>query len=310
MIGHPHSNPLTVFRRSVSNKNWSKKIIIQPFNGDLGQMSHLYDLMIKCDDFIAICGNYWMKYINNNIFKLWKKKISQIDLALHRSEYPFIKKKFNKIGDRKFLYIGNDYSYNNFAKNLKYLNILSKKIDTKKFATIGNKKIGIIKHYGWLDLSKKKSLNIISKYDFLIHTSSFDANPSTVLEGMSWGLIPIITKECGYVGLNKKCYIPLNNISAAIKKMNYLQNIDEKKLKKIQLINLFLLKKKYNWNIFKIKIKKIVNAKKKEKIINYSNKQARFFEKNKKKSSNYYLKKDILFSIIKSNIKLLFKNII
>jgi len=190
------------------------------------------------------------------------------------------------------------------------LNILSKKIDTKKFATIGNKKIGIIKHYGWLDLSKKKSLNIISKYDFLIHTSSFDANPSTVLEGMSWGLIPIITKECGYVGLNKKCYIPLNNISAAIKKMNYLQNIDEKKLKKIQLINLFLLKKKYNWNIFKIKIKKIVNAKKKEKIINYSNKQARFFEKNKKKSSNYYLKKDILFSIIKSNIKLLFKNII
>ena len=27
------------------------------------------------------------------------------------------------------------------------------------------------------------------KYDFLIHTSNFDANPSTVLEGMSWGLI-------------------------------------------------------------------------------------------------------------------------
>ena len=38
---------------------------------------------------------------------------------------------------------------------------------------------------------QKKSLKIISEYDFLIHTSNFDANPSTVLEAMSWGLIPI-----------------------------------------------------------------------------------------------------------------------
>ena len=66
----------------------------------------------------------------------------------------------------------------------------------------------------------------------------------------------------------------------------------------------------YNWDIFKIKIKKIVNSKKTKNIINYSDKQVRLFEENKKKSSNYYLKKDILFSIIKSNIKILFKNII
>ena len=25
LMGHPHTNPLTVFRRSLSNKNWSKK---------------------------------------------------------------------------------------------------------------------------------------------------------------------------------------------------------------------------------------------------------------------------------------------
>ena len=36
-------------------------------------------------------------------------------------------KKFNKPGKRKILYIGNDYSYNNFAKNLNYLELLSKK---------------------------------------------------------------------------------------------------------------------------------------------------------------------------------------
>ena len=73
LMGHPHTNPLTVFRRSLSNKNWSKKIIIQPFNGDLRQMSHLYDLVAQCDYFIAICGSYWMKYINSSILKIWKK---------------------------------------------------------------------------------------------------------------------------------------------------------------------------------------------------------------------------------------------
>ena len=32
---------------------------------------------------------------------------------------------------------------------------------------------------GWI---LKKNLRLISKYDFLIHTSSYDANPSAVLE--------------------------------------------------------------------------------------------------------------------------------
>ena len=310
LIGHPHSNPLTIFRRSLSSNNWSKKILIQPFNGDLGQMSHLYDIVLKCDHFLAICGSYWIKYINKNILKLWKKKISQIDLGLHRSEYPFIKKKFNKIGERKFLYIGNDYSYNNFAKNLNYLKMLSKQIGVDRFATIGNKKVGDIKHYGWLDLSKKESLKIISNYDFLIHTSSFDANPSTVLEAMSWGIIPIITKECGYEGLNKICYIPLQKKLTALKKLKYLQTIDEKKLKKLQKVNLLLLKKKYNWDIFQKKIKKIVTIRKKTKKINYTNEQVKLFEKYKKNSSNYYLKIDILFSILKSNIKIFVNNLI
>ena len=100
LIGHPHSNPFTIFRRSLKSELWSKKIIIQPFNGDLGQMSHLYDIINECDNFIAISGSYWIKYINKTILKIWKKKISQIDIGLYSSEYPKIKKKFNKPGKR------------------------------------------------------------------------------------------------------------------------------------------------------------------------------------------------------------------
>ena len=309
LIGHPHSNPFTIFKRSLNNNRWSRKIVIQPFNGDLEQMSHLYNVVDRCDEFIAICGTYWIKYINKSFLKIWKNKITQIDLGLYRKKYPFIKKRFNKIGKRKFLFIGNDYSYNNFAKNLSYLELISKKSQIKNFATIGNKKVGDIKHFGWLDLSNKSSLKIISKYDFLIHTSNFDANPSTVLESMSWGLIPVITKECGYEGLNKNCYIPLKNVSSAVQKLNYLQNLEEKTLKKIQLENINLLEKKYSWQIFRKKIKKILEKPKKNKIIKYSKKQINIFEENKKKSNNYYLRKDILFSVIKSNIKMFIKKV-
>ena len=134
-----------------------------------------------------------------------------------------------------------------------------------------------------LDFSKK-SLKIISKYDFLIHTSNFDANPSTVLEGMSWGLIPVLTKECGYEGFNKNTYIPLKNLPKAIRKLNYLQKIDESKLKMIQRDNYFMLKKKYNWNKFRNKIKKIIFKRNIKNEIKYTSNQIKLFEKYKKNS--------------------------
>ena len=55
-------------------------------------MSHLYDIINECDNFISISGSYWIKYINKTILKIWKKKISQIDIGLYSSEYPKIKK--------------------------------------------------------------------------------------------------------------------------------------------------------------------------------------------------------------------------
>ena len=48
-----------------------------------------------------------------------------------------------------------------------------------------------------------------------------------------------------------------------IKKYNFFQNISENDLKKIQFENIILLKKKYNWHIFREKIKKIISSKKK-----------------------------------------------
>lgn len=307
LIGHCHPNPLTIFRRSIKNKNWGKKIIIQPYNEDPKQMSHLHDVIKECDDFLAICGEYWYNRISKSKFRSWKKKITQIDLGLDVKLYPKIKKKFNKINERKFLYIGNDYSYNNYAKNLIYLKKISQLIGEKKFATIGNKSVGKIKHYGWSNLQNKKSLNILKKYDFLIQTSNYDANPSTVLETLSWGLIPVITPQCGYKKERSIINIPLNKVNMACYVINKLQKIPDKKLKKFQLENWKILKKFYTWAKFRKTIRKIVFSKNNNKKILYTKKELVFFKKSYLASPNYYLNFDMILTITKSNIKIFIK---
>jgi len=310
LIGHCHPNPFTVFRRSIKNKNWKKKIIIQPYNEDPKQMSHLYDVITECDVFLAICGEYWYNRISKSRFKSWKKKITQIDLGLDVLLYPKIKKKFNKINQRKFLYIGNDYPFNNYAKNLTYLKKISQSVGENNFATIGNKSIGKIKHYGWLNLQNKKNLNKIKKYDFLIQTSNYDANPSTVLESMSWGLIPVITPQCGYKKEKSIFNIPLNKVSKVCDIVDKLQHVSDQKLKKLQLENWKILKNFYNWAKFRNIVRKTTLTKNKNENITYTKKEIIFFEKNCIASPNYYLNFGMIFAILKSNVKIFIRRII
>ena len=74
LFGHSHSNPYTVFRRSMKNNKWSKVILYQPYNEDKYQLSYLHKVLPYCDEFITLCGPYWFKRINKSIFHIWKKK--------------------------------------------------------------------------------------------------------------------------------------------------------------------------------------------------------------------------------------------
>ena len=310
LIGHCNPNPLTIFQKSYRNKKWSKVILMQPYNEDPMQLSYLYNIIDKCDYFLAICGDYWFKRILKSKFKKWKPKMIQQNLGISQKTYPFIKKKFNKIGERKFLYIGNDYAFNNFAKNLPYLKKISESLGIKYFATAGNKKVGSIRHFGWLNFQDKKSLEIVKNYDFLIQTSTNDANPSTILEAISWGLIPVVTKQCGYSHENSIINIPLNNLKKTKKILNYLQHVSYNSLKNMQQKNNNLLRKKYNWSNFQKNISQtIIHKKRNFEKINYLPSEKLFFQKSIKKSPNYYMNLDMIFIILKSNISFFIKKL-
>lgn len=310
LIGHSNSNPFTVFRRSMNHQNWGKIILLQPYNEDPLQMSYLFDVVDKCDYFLALCGDYWFDRIGSSPFRKWKNKIVQLKLGIDKNLYPFQKKKFNIKGKRKFFFIGNDYAYNNFSKNLPYLKDISKVIGPEFFGTAGNKKIRNVKHFGWLNFQKKSSLNIIKNFDFLIQTSKYDANPSTVLEAISWGLVPVVTKECGYSKDKSIINIPLNKIEDVKKIILELQFCKQKKLKDMQINNLSLLKKKYNWVSFrKIVFNTAFLSKRNLNRIKYSNKELMYFKKNTKESLNYFLRPYMLYVVLKSNISLFIRKI-
>ena len=69
------------------------------------------------------------------------------------------------------------------------------------------------------------------------------------------------------------------------------------------------MKKKYNWKKFQDKIRYILLKKKIKSDTNYKAKEINFFRKNLKNSPNYYLRINMIFYIIKSNIKLVMKKI-
>jgi glycosyltransferase involved in cell wall biosynthesis len=312
LIGHAHPNPYSCFRISSNHPNWKKKILLQPFNSDKYQMSYLHNIINEVDLFLAISGEYWIDNIDKTIFKSWKNKMIRVDMGINRTHYPFIKKNFNPPGKRKFLYIGNDYEFNNYAKNLKYLNDIIENYGAEYFSIAGNKKVNKSNFYGWLNFSKKKALEIIQLHDFYIIVSTNDANPTTIIEAMSWGLIPIATHGCGYSKNTGIINVPQNNVDEVVKILHTLQHQSSYILEDIQKKNISQLEFRFNWKKICNEIYSNIFNKDKKLDLHYISSDLNDLKKYEKKSKNYYLRlKNILRFflisvkyIIKKNIKI------
>lgn len=295
LIGHPHPNPMTVFRLSMKNEQWKKIIIMQPYTTNINQVGYLFKVLPHCHKFIAICGKYWFKKARFSYFKKWLPIMVQHDMAINSRDYPFLKKNFNKKNKRKFLYIGND----SVEKNLDYLKYLANSSNPNNFSTIGAKIVGL-KNYGYCDLKKKKSKKIISNYDFLIMTSKFDANPTVILEAISFGLIPVVTHECGFSNIKGVINLKLNNLDYNLKLINKLQTLSEKKLKLIQKNGMKIVKTS-NWKNFCKKILLHIKATKPQKIIDKKVQKKAYNDY--KGSNHYHLRFKNIIRFLASNLK-------
>jgi len=247
LIGHPHPGNNTVLRNSIRNDAWKRKILLCPFAPNSRQVAFIDAIIPYCDKYLAITGEYWFSQIKNSVFSHWLPKMAHMDLAVDRKDFPLVKTTFNPAGKRKFIYIGSQVWF----KNISYLSMLAGKIPETEFAWIGKgSNIRNLVTLGARDFSHPDALEIIKNYDFMITVGVADANPTTILEAMAWGLIPVCTKESGYSSVESIINIPLNNIKSAIEILEKLNFMPADELLQRQNANITLLDEHFNWDRF------------------------------------------------------------
>lgn len=249
LIGHAHPYPWTIFRQSAKIKGWNRIILLEPFqHGDISQVAFIDHVVSTVNLFLSITGNAWFETLQQSPVAHWLPKMRHVDLAVNRSDFPQLKNTFNPPEQRKFLYIGNSQKF----KNLPWLNEIAKALPQYKFSWVGAKEQEFegLDHLGYHDFSTPSGQEIIAQHDFMITVGEADANPTTILEAMAWGLIPVCTEQSGYRGYPGIINVPLNDTTATLPILRNLQQLPTQELSLLQYINTQALDQHFNWDRF------------------------------------------------------------
>ena len=191
-----------------------------------------------------------------------------------------------------------DYSY--------YFSILerfSEKLPDIEFAWIGGKKtIKKIKALGRIDFSKQEAKNIVQQYDFMITLGSADANPTTILEAMAWGLIPVCSVQSGYQGFIGIQNISIECIDDSVKTIKFLQSVPEEELKIWQQKNLNVLDNHFNWERFCTQVLKEIENENILQLVETDHKNRLFLFFAEFSSPSFWLRPSNFYKYITTNI--------
>lgn len=249
LLGHPNGLPFTTFRSSFSSQGWSRKLILYPYShGRLDHSSFMDGMLPDCDLLLAITGKYWFRRVRESKLAHWAPKMRHLDLAINRTYFPLIKTSFNSAGKRRLVYIGGTSSY----KNTPYLEDLARVCGGIDFGWIGPGRGSIrgFRKHGLIDFQTPDGKDAIRNYDFLITAGNSDANPTTILEAMAWGLIPVCSPQSGYEEDDGVVNIPLGNPEKARRILRHLQEVPTEWLFTRQTENLRRLDTHFNWDRF------------------------------------------------------------
>lgn len=249
LLGHPHEAPWSVFRRSAARNGWRRKLLLMPYVHVDDYHVSLADPVIRnCDLFLAITGSTWFRSVPSSVAAHWLPKMVHVDLAVDRTDFPRVKTDFNGPGERRFLYIGHTGWY----KNTAYLTELARRLPGYEFAWIGSGEPAIagLRAYGRRDFTTEDARALVAEHDFLLTVGVGDANPTTVLEAMAWGLIPVCTPESGYADGAGIVNVPAADAATAAAVLRELQTRSHDELLALQAANDHDLDHHFTWERF------------------------------------------------------------
>ncbi|MGZ6266611.1 MAG: glycosyltransferase [Candidatus Limnocylindrales bacterium] len=259
LLGHPHPRRKTVFRQSVRQPGWLRRLSLAPFDhGDLRHVAFEDGIFRHCDRVLAITGPYWFRTLPESRCSHWLPKMTHVDLAVDRADFRPLKPRFSEIGSRRVLYIGSTVGF----KNTPYLSEIAGLIPETEFGWIGGgpRRIRGFTPLGVLDFATAEGKSTVSRYDIMLTVGTSDANPTTVLETMGWGLIPVCTPQAGYEGIPSLPNVPLGDAPAAAEVVRRLLHAPEPDLLAMQAANWKLLDEHYNWDRFAAQVVDAIEA--------------------------------------------------
>lgn len=248
LVGHPHPLPGTVFRRSSRAGGWGRVLMLAPFVDDPIQVAFVDSIIGNCDLFLAITGPYWYSRIGGSQWSHWKPKMVRVDLAVDRADFPPLKTGFNLPGQRRFVYIGHKGHF----KNTPYLGEIARSLPGVEFAWIGpdSQELPGVATLGGQDFSTTAARQLVAGFDFLITVGRADANPTTILEAMAWGLIPVCSPQSGYQGVSGIVNVPLDDVTGVATVIRELQEMSDADLRRMQQENWDRLDRNFTWDRF------------------------------------------------------------
>lgn len=121
-----------------------------------------------------------------------------MDLPVSPAVFPRTKKKIAPPGKRVFCFIG---LYDDYQKGLDIARALCRRCPDFQFIAVGCKPLGEpnCREYPAVDNRYARFRRIVAQADFLVSPARDDAQPGTVAECGSLGLLPIISETTGYV---------------------------------------------------------------------------------------------------------------
>ncbi|MDJ1482398.1 hypothetical protein QNI16_17970 [Cytophagaceae bacterium YF14B1] len=222
-----------------------KSIVIVPYNHTANESLWLKEIFEKyTQQLIVICGDYWTQNWDQSPYGNLVSQPLQVNMGINVDEYSLVKESFNPKGKRKFLYIGNTNTWKNTIQLEKiasaYPNFEGGYISSGEIK--GWKKITNFAHLTE-DLMKELAI----EYDFFLNTSSADAQATTILEQMCFGLGIACTPESGY---SYPSIIPLdkNDTNFNIQQIELIQKLSGDELRTMITQNRQIAAQNHNWN--------------------------------------------------------------
>lgn len=246
LVGHPHPMPWTVFRRSARLPGWRRVLALSPYHhGDDVQVAYLDAVVGACDLYLAITGPHWFTTVGDSTFAHWLPKMRHVDLAVDRADFPRLDRDFNPPGQRRFVYIGGS----GWTKNTEYLSAIARAMPETQFGWIGSgAPIEGLMALGHQDFATAGGRRCVADHDFLITVGRADANPTTILEAMAWGLIPVCTPQSGYDRCVTIPNVPLDDVAGAVRVLTAMQRRPGSELDAMQAANWDLLDAHFTWD--------------------------------------------------------------